>query len=120
DRKNHAEAAKLSDKALEAFTDPGEDRSIVLDTSAWVAHLRHDDAKALNLIIAAIKGNDKYAPFHDHLGDILLRLGRRPAAIAAWKEALRLPAPDAGDEWDRQAVAKKLGLSPPDAQAAGG
>ena len=121
DGKHFEEAAALAAKALEGVPDAGEDRSTVLDTSAWIAHLRHDDAKALPLERDAIKGDASYAPYHDHLGDMLLALGRKDAALEEWQTALRLDPPDAGDDWDRAAVVKKLAaLQPANADESGG
>ena len=111
--KNLEEATALAAEALEGVPDPGEDRATVLDTSAWIAHLRHDDAKALPLERDAVKGDAKYAPFHDHLGDILLALGHKEGAIEEWQTALGLDPPDPGDDWDRPAVIKKLAALQP-------
>ena len=121
DGKNLDEAGSLAAKALAALPDAGEDRSIVLDTSALIAHLKHDDAKALPLQQEAVKGDDKYAPYHDRLGDILVALGRKAEAGAEWQTALRLDPPDAGDLWDRAAVVRKLGaFAPEPAEESGG
>jgi len=121
DGKNLDEAAALAAKALAALPDEGEDRSNALDTSAWVAHLKHDDAKALPLAEEAVKGDSSYAPYHDHLGDILLALGRQDKAAAEWQTALGLDPPDASDGWDRVAVVKKLAaLAPDKVEAPGG
>ena len=107
------EAAALAGKALEGVPDVGEDRSTVLDTSAWIAHARHDDAKALPIERDAIKGDATYAPYHDHLGDMLFALGRKKEAGEEWQAALRLDPPGPGDGWDRAAVIKKLAALQP-------
>jgi TPR repeat protein len=108
DGKNLEEATELASKAVAALPDAGEDRSSALDTSAWVSHLRHDDAKALPLAEQAVKGDGQYAPYHDHLGDILLALGHKDRAATEWQKALDLAPPDPGNDWDRNAVVKKL------------
>ena len=108
DGRNLDEAAKLAGKAVEALPEEGEDRSSALDASAWVTHLRHEDAKALPLAEKAIKGDNQYAPYHDHLGDILLALGHKDRAATEWQKALDLDPPDPADDWDREAVVKKL------------
>jgi TPR repeat protein len=108
DGKSLDEAAALAAKALTALPDEGEDRSSALDISAWVAHLKHDDAKALPLAEEAVKGDSRYAPYHDHLGDILLALGRKDGAAAEWQTTLGLEPPDPSEGWDRDAVVKKL------------
>ncbi len=111
--RNLDEAARLAEDAVAAQPNEGKDRSNALDTSAWIAHLRHDDAKALKLVEQAIKGDVSYAPYHDHRGDILLALGRQDDAATEWRRALDLEPPDPGDDWDRDAVVKKVGALAP-------
>jgi TPR repeat protein len=108
DGRNLDEAAKLAGKAVEALPEEGEDRSSALDASAWITHLRNEDAKALPLAEKAVKGDGKYAPYHDHLGDILLALGHKDRAATEWQKALELDPPDPTDDWDRNAVVKKV------------
>jgi TPR repeat protein len=108
DGRNFDEATALAGKAVAALPDEGEDRSTALDASAWVAHLRHDDATALALAEEAVRGDDKYAPYHDHLGDILLAVGDSERAATEWQKALDRQPPESGDDWDRDAVVKKL------------
>ena len=67
------------------------------------------------------RATPRYAPYHDHLGDMLFALGRKDAAREEWQAALRLDPPDAGDDWDRAAVVKKLAaLQPANTDELGG
>lgn len=112
DSRNLDEAAVVAAESLALVPPRHEDRASILDTNAWIAHLRRDDLKALEYQEEAISDEDDYAPFHDRLGDILAGLGRHAEAVAEWNTSLRLPAPDPEGDWDRLAVFGKLGPPP--------
>ena len=110
-RKNLDEGATLVADALKRMPEDHEDRAAVLDTAAWIAHLRGRDDEALPMMEQAVAAEGDYAPFHDRLGDILAALGRRDEAVASWKRAINLPDPAGDDLWSRAAVYLKI--SPP-------
>ncbi|MBN1341428.1 MAG: tetratricopeptide repeat protein [Phycisphaerae bacterium] len=65
------EAYRLAGSALQAA--PGS--KPVLDTFAWVEHLRGNDERALSLLTMAVHGGGSEAELHRHLGDVYSSLG---------------------------------------------
>jgi len=108
--RNLDEAATLIEEVLPKVPSDHADKPSVLDTAAWIDHLRGRNEEAATSERAAIAIDAGYAPFHDRLGDIYAALGRRDDARAEWQKALSLPLPDADREpdWDRDRVARKL------------
>ncbi len=62
-----------------------------LDSLAWVLHRQGKHREALPWIEKALKFLDEPdATIHDHLGDILWKLGRKDKAREAWKKSLEI------------------------------
>jgi tetratricopeptide (TPR) repeat protein len=62
-----------------------------LDSLAWVLHQQGKHREALPWIEKALKFLDEPdATIHDHLGDILWKLGRKDKAREAWKKSLEI------------------------------
>lgn len=85
-----AEAEQLARQA----NDVVDNNPQLMDTLAWVLHLRGEHKEALGILDRAVPLSPKTAVIHYHRGVVLASLGRSSDARVALKEALRL-APDA-------------------------
>jgi tetratricopeptide (TPR) repeat protein len=94
------EAVTLVQRALQA--DPG--RPEYLDSLGWAHYKRGELNDALKYLTAAAEKLPEHSEIQDHLGDVQLRRGALPEAIAAWTKAL------AGNMQgvDKDAVEKKI------------
>ncbi|MEZ4698765.1 MAG: tetratricopeptide repeat protein [Rhodothermales bacterium] len=61
-----------------------------LDTLAWVHYAAGDYQKALSVLEDALSLRGAGAAVHEHLGDVLMKLGRQAEARAAWEKALQM------------------------------
>lgn len=80
------EAEALIRRALKQRPEDG----YYLDSLAWVHFKRGDFATALALQQRAVQGVKDDAVMHEHLGDILWKLGREQEARNMWQRALQL------------------------------
>lgn len=94
------EAIRLVRRALDA--DP--DNAAYLDSLGWAYFQRGDLGEAEKYIGAAAAQLPDNSEIQDHLGDLLMRLGRSDEAIAAWTRALE----GNGANINRAAVQKKI------------
>ncbi len=78
-------ALKMSETLVKKYPD----NSTYLDTHAWVLFQREEYEKALPFLERATKTSDS-GVVHEHLGDVLFKMGREDEAIEAWKKAKEL------------------------------
>ncbi len=97
------EALPLAEKAVSLVPrDPG-----VIDTLAWVHHLRGDDEEAARLIAQATKAAPRNAELRLHAAFIYAATGARAVADIELKEAVRL-APELLDRDDVRQLQNRL------------
>lgn len=94
------EAAAFVERALK--TDPYNPS--YLDSLGWTYFKQGDLARARTNIERAARALPRNSVVHDHLGDVLIKLGERDGAVAAWEQAL---AGD-GESIDREVIARKI------------
>jgi tetratricopeptide (TPR) repeat protein len=94
------EAIQMIERALVADPHNGS----YLDSLGWALFRKGDAAKAVTHLATAAAQMPMNSIVQDHHGDVLLALGDRAAAVAAWKRAL------AGDreQIDAAAIQKKI------------
>jgi tetratricopeptide (TPR) repeat protein len=78
------EAIQLITRALEADPHNGS----YLDSLGWAWFKKGDPVKARGYLQQAADQLPRNSVVQDHLGDVLLALGDRPGAAAAWERAL--------------------------------
>jgi TPR repeat protein len=100
------EAEALAKKAAAAAP---QDPSFV-DTLGYVQLRRGRHADAAAQFEKAIGMQPNFAPYHDRLGDAYAAGGAGDKAASAWRKALSLPSPIAGDDplFSREATEAKL------------
>jgi len=93
---NLPRARELIQKAVELEPENGA----FLDSLAWVLHQLDRSAEALPLQLKAMElTKEPDATLHEHLGDILLKLGRKEEARKAWQRAQELePKPEVAEK----------------------
>jgi tetratricopeptide (TPR) repeat protein len=116
---NLPEAEKLIRKALEldrekrkkAKVPAAEDRDngAYLDSLGWVLFKQKKYAEAKKVLQEAVKDkNSQHIEIYDHLAEVLMALGERGAAIAAWQRGVELAGDSQRERQRRAAVEKKL------------
>lgn len=95
--RNLDEAEKLIRKALEEDrkrrkADPTleqQENGAYLDSLGWVLYKKKDYKEAKKILVQAVEDkNAQHLEIYDHLGDVLIQLGERDAAVKAWREGL--------------------------------
>jgi tetratricopeptide (TPR) repeat protein len=95
-RKEHLDKALImSSKLAKDYPD----NSTYLDTHAWVLFQLEKYEEALPFLERAVKNSDS-GVIHEHLGDVLFKLGKKDQAMKSWKKAKELG--DAGDFLDKK------------------
>jgi tetratricopeptide (TPR) repeat protein len=115
------EAEKLIRKALELDKakrrkanpkiSPEEDRDngAYLDSLGWVLYRQKKYKEAKDALEAAVKDKgSQHIEIYDHLGDVLLALGERTAALEAWRRGLEHVGESQRDRQRRTEVEKKI------------
>jgi tetratricopeptide (TPR) repeat protein len=118
---NLAESEKLIRKALEEDRrnrhkanpdikpEDDKDNAAYLDSLAWVLFKQKKYAEAKPLLEQAVQDPDgKHVEIYDHLGDALMALGEKSAAVAAWKEGVKVAGPSKREKQRKANVEKKL------------
>jgi tetratricopeptide (TPR) repeat protein len=112
------EAEKLILKALEmdrekrqktAGYDPAEDRDngAYLDSLGWVYYKQKKYKEAKEILLRAVEDKkSQHIEIYDHLGDVLMALGERGAALEAWRKGIET-AGDARRDQQRKAIVEK-------------
>jgi tetratricopeptide (TPR) repeat protein len=118
---NLAESEKLIRKALEedkrkrhkdnADIKPEDDKdnAAYLDSLAWVLFKQKKYAEAKPLLEQAVQDPEgKHVEIYDHLGDVLMALGEKSAAVEAWKEGVKVAGTSKREQQRKANVEKKL------------
>jgi tetratricopeptide (TPR) repeat protein len=118
---NLAESEKLVRKAIEldrkkrrkANPDlkPEEDRdnAAYLDSLGWVLYKQKNYKEAKKYLQQAVQEEEgKHIEIYDHLADVLLALGEKSAAVAAWKKGLDVVGDTKRELKRKDEVLKKL------------
>jgi tetratricopeptide (TPR) repeat protein len=118
---NIAESEKLVRKAIEedrrqrrkANPDlkPEEDKDnpAYLDSLAWVLYKQKKYKEAKPLLLDVVKEEEgKHIEIYDHLGDVLMALGEKAEAIAAWKKGIEVAGNTKREKERKEAVEKKI------------
>ena len=117
------EAEKLIRKALELDRkkrkdDPklkpeqDIDNGAYLDSLGWVLFKQKKFKEAKVAMLKAVEDKkSQHIEIYDHLGDVLMALGERAAAIAAWKKGIEVVGDDRRDKERRAIVEKKLQMN---------
>jgi tetratricopeptide (TPR) repeat protein len=117
---NLDEAEKLVRKALEKDrekkkNDPDttaeemKDNGAYLDSLGWVLFKKKDYKEAKKVLQQAVEDKaSQHIEIYDHLGDVLMALEERDAAVAAWKTGLEHMTDSARDLERKKLVEEKL------------
>jgi tetratricopeptide (TPR) repeat protein len=116
---NLVDAERMIRKALEldrkqrqkAKISPDEDHDngAYLDSLGWVLFKQKKYKEAKEAMLEAIKDkNSQHIEIYDHLGDILMALGEKQAAIDAWKKGLEHVTDSRRDQERKKTVEAKL------------
>lgn len=117
------EAEKLIRKALELdrkrrkadpTLKPEEDidNGAYLDSLGWVLFKQKKLKEAKEAMLKAVEDKkSQHIEIYDHLGDVLMALGERDAAIAAWKKGIEVVGEGRRDQERRAIVEKKLQMN---------
>jgi tetratricopeptide (TPR) repeat protein len=115
-----AEAEKLILKALELDRQrrkktqgisPKEDHDngAYLDSLGWVYYKQKKYKEAKEVLLKAVEDKDsQHIEIYDHLGDVLMALGERSAALAAWRKGVELAGEGRREQQRKALVEKKL------------
>lgn len=114
------EAEKMIRKALELDRglrkkgpkfDPNKDQDsgAYLDSLGWVLFKQKKNEQAKKWLLLAVEDKaSRHIEIYDHLGDVLMVLGEREAAIRAWEEGLKFVNENRRDAERKVSVEKKL------------
>jgi tetratricopeptide (TPR) repeat protein len=118
---NLAESEKLIRKALEEDRrqrhknnpdikpEDDKDNAAYLDSLGWVLFKQKKYAEARPILEQAVQDPDgKHVEIYDHLGDVLMALGEKDGAVAAWKEGVKVTGSGKREQQRKAAVEKKL------------
>ncbi|MCS6986384.1 MAG: tetratricopeptide repeat protein [Sphingomonadaceae bacterium] len=99
-------ALEEADRLIRRAHAAAPDNGAIIDSLGWVAYVRGDYPRAVELLERARAAEPADPTVADHLGDALWRVGRRIEARHAWTSALALdPEPAL-----RAAIERKLAL----------
>jgi len=114
------EAEKLIVKALEMdrqrrkslpdiTPEENHDNGAYLDSLGWVYFKQKKYKEAKEMLQKAVEDKkSQHIEIYDHLGDVLLTLGEREAAVEAWRKGLELAGDTRRERQRKAAVEKKL------------
>jgi tetratricopeptide (TPR) repeat protein len=117
---NLDESEKLVRKALEedkkkkkadpdSTADDLKDNGAYLDSLGWVLFKKKDFKEAKKVLQQAVEDKgSQHIEIYDHLGDVLMALGEREAAVTAWKTGLEHMTESARDQERKKLVEEKL------------
>jgi tetratricopeptide (TPR) repeat protein len=98
-------------KRRKAKVSPDEDRDngAYLDSLGWVLFKQKKYEEAKKILQEAVKDkNSQHIEIYDHLGDTLMALGERDAAIAAWRRGVEVAGENTRERQRKAEVEKKL------------
>jgi tetratricopeptide (TPR) repeat protein len=117
---NLAEAEKLIRKAIDLdrarrkkdpnlTAEENRDNGAYLDSLGWVLFKQKKYKEARDWLQKAVEDKaSQHIEIYDHLGDVLLMLGQRDAAVKAWREGLQHATPSRRDQQRKVEVEKKI------------
>jgi uncharacterized protein HemY len=117
---NLDESEKLIRKALEldrekkkndpdATAEEKKDNGAYLDSLGWVLFKKKDYQEAKKVLQQAVEDKaSQHIEIYDHLGDVLMALNEREAAVAAWKTGLEHVTDSARDLERKKLVEQKI------------
>jgi tetratricopeptide (TPR) repeat protein len=117
---NLDESEKLIRKALEedkkkkksdpdATAEELKDNGAYLDSLGWVLFKKKDYKEAKKVLQQAVEDKaSQHIEIYDHLGDVLMALNERDAAVAAWKTGLEHMTDSARDQERKKLVEEKI------------
>jgi tetratricopeptide (TPR) repeat protein len=112
------EAEKLIVKALELdrvkrqkisglTSEEDRDNGAYLDSLGWVYYKQKKFKEAKEVLLRAVEDKrSQHIEIYDHLGDVLMALGERAAAMDAWRKGIEA-AGDARRDQQRKAIVEK-------------
>ncbi|MHB1422548.1 MAG: tetratricopeptide repeat protein [Gemmataceae bacterium] len=121
-----AEAEKMIRKAIEEDRkkrqkadskykpdDEIKDNGAYLDSLGWVLFKQKKYVEAKRYLRQAVRntveeGEDESVEIYDHLGDVLMALGQKPEAVAAWKKGVEIAGDTKREQKRKEVVRKKL------------
>jgi tetratricopeptide (TPR) repeat protein len=117
---NLDESEKLIRKALEkdrekkkndpeATADEKKDNGAYLDSLGWVLFKKKDFQEAKKVLQQAVEDKAaQHIEIYDHLGDVLMALGERDAAVTAWRTGLEHVTDSHRDAERKELVEEKI------------
>lgn len=123
--RNLAESEKLVRKALDeerklrqklnpdAKPEAIKDRGAYLDSLGWVLYKQKKYAEAKKYLQQAVQNmieedESESIEIYDHLGDVLLALGEKADAVAAWKKGIAAAGDSKREQKRKEEVEKKI------------
>jgi tetratricopeptide (TPR) repeat protein len=108
-RKALDEDRKKRDENPNAQPDDGDNASY-LDSLGWVLFKKKQYEEAKKYLLKAVedKQEGQHIEIYDHLGDVYMALGDKPAAIAAWKKGVEVTRDLLREQERKIAVEKKI------------
>src|SRR5262249_16195314 len=85
------------------------DNGAYLDSLGWVLYKQKKYQEAKDWLLKAIKDeNAQHIEIYDHLGDVLIALGDRDAALKYWKQGVELASDSRRDQERKTRVLEKI------------
>jgi tetratricopeptide (TPR) repeat protein len=86
-----------------------KDNAAYLDSLGWVLYKQKKYKEAKKYMEEAVKDPEgQHIEIFDHLGDVLMALGEKSAAVAAWKKGIEVAGQSKREQERKAAVEKKL------------
>jgi tetratricopeptide (TPR) repeat protein len=102
-------AKRKKDKGAKFNADTDHDSGAYLDSLGWVLFRQKKTQEAKKWLLLAVEDKDsRHIEIYDHLGDVLMVLGDRTAAIKAWEDGLKFVNDNRRDAERKASVEKKL------------
>lgn len=100
---------KLKNEKPDEFIGEVRDNPSFLDSLGWVLYRQKKFKEAKPYLIKATEGEEgQNIEIYDHLGDVLLALGEKKEAVAAWKKGLEIVGTTLRDAKRKVLVEKKI------------
>lgn len=108
----HIRKALEEDRKRRKAEDPdddGKDNGAYLDSLGWVLYKKKDLKNAKKYLTEALEdSNAQHIEIYDHLGDVLIALGEREAALNAWRQGLEHVTETRRDQDRKKLVEEKI------------
>src|SRR5262249_30128178 len=100
---------KLAKEKPELAKELEKDNAAYLDSLGWVLFKQKKYAEAKKFLQDALEQEEgRHLEIYDHLGDCLLKLGEKSAAIDAWKKGIDTAVESRRDKIRKAEVEKKI------------